>query len=166
MRKILISACLCGHNCTYRGDNNYVDLRIIKDWIDEDRLIPVCPEVKGRLGIPRNPSEIQGDRVVMSDGRDVTEEFERGARETLEIALEEDVIFAILKENSPSCGSNAVYDGTFSGKRIPGEGVTAALLKKNGIKVYNELQIVEAYRELDQAEFDDDMYEEMLMMRF
>ncbi len=166
MRKILISACLCGHNCTYRGDNNYVDLRIIKDWIDEDRLIPVCPEVKGRLGIPRNPSEIRGDRVVMSDGRDVTEEFERGARETLEIALEEDVIFAILKENSPSCGSNAVYDGTFSGKRIPGEGITAALLKKNGITVYNELQIVEAYRELDQAEFDDDMYEEMLMMRF
>ena len=166
MRKILISACLCGHNCTYRGDNNYIDLRIMKDWIDEERLIPVCPEVKGRLGIPRNPSEICGDRVIMSDGRDVTKEFERGARETLEIAQKEDVIFAILKENSPSCGINAVYDGTFSGRRIPGQGITARLLVENGITVYNELQIIEAYRELDQTEYDDEMFDELFGMQF
>ena len=166
MKKILVSACLLGHNCRYDGGSNEVELRIMKDWIAEERVVPVCPEVKGRLGIPRERSEISGDRVITESGKDVTDAFERGARETLELALEEDVIFAIFKENSPSCAINSVYDGTFSGNKVPGQGVTAKLLMDHGIEVYNELQIVEAYRALDEAEWDDDMYDSLLMTQF
>ncbi len=165
MRKILVSACLCGYECTHEGGGNDTGLKIMRDWADEGRLVCVCPEVMGGLGVPREAAEIVGDRVVTAGGRDVSGEYMEGARKTLELARSEDVIFAILKENSPSCGSNAVYDGSFSGKRVPGRGVTARLLAEQGIEIYNELHIVEAYRKLDEEEFNDDIFDEIMSMR-
>ena len=100
--------------------------------------IPVCPEVLGGLRTPRTPAEIRDERVITKDGRDVTEEYVRGAEETLQIAREKNCRRAVLKERSPSCGSGFIYDGTFSKKLIPGDGITVRLLKKAGICVYGE----------------------------
>jgi uncharacterized protein YbbK (DUF523 family) len=101
-------------------------------------LLPVCPEVLGGLSIPRVPCEIKDGRVYTRDGRDVTEEFYLGAKKTLEIARAAGAKRAFLKQRSPSCGCGKVYDGSFSGKIVPGDGITAALLKQNGIEVITE----------------------------
>ena len=98
-------------------------------------IIPVCPEVLGGLRTPRTPAEIRDERVVTKDGRDVTEEYVRGAEETLQIAREKNCRRAVLKERSPSCGSGFIYDGTFSKKLIPGDGITVRLLKKRNLPV-------------------------------
>ena len=103
-------------------------------------MIPACPEMLGGLGTPRPPAEKTGDRILTREGRDVTDAFERGAHAVAELAGDE-VRVAILKENSPSCGSSFVYDGTFSGAKIPGEGVTAALLRQRGIAVFSDEQL-------------------------
>ena len=129
--KILISACLSGKNCKYNGNNNYRK-KIVEHHI-KDYLVEVCPEELGGLSTPRDPSEIVGDKVITNKGFDVTKQFHEGARETLMIAQEENVEMAILKEYSPSCGCNYVYDGTFSNKKIKGIGITAKLLIENGI---------------------------------
>lgn len=109
--------------------------------MDKYNLIPVCPEIMGGLGIPREPAEIFEDKVVNSSGENVTEFFERGARETLKLARLYNSKCAILKERSPSCGYGKVYDGTFSGTLIEGSGMTADLLIRNGIRVLGESQI-------------------------
>ena len=103
--------------------------------------VPVCPEQLGGLPTPRKPSERRGERVVMNDGRDVTAEYRRGAEEALRLARLYGCTAAVLKEKSPSCGCGRVYDGTFSGTLTDGDGVTAALLKENGIKVYGESEL-------------------------
>jgi uncharacterized protein YbbK (DUF523 family) len=134
---ILISACLLGVNCKYNGSNNDVP-GMIKQMKDVT-LIPVCPEQLGGLTTPRPPAEISEEAGIFSkEGKDVTRQFHFGAEETLKIAKMYNCEYAIMKERSPSCGSNQVYDGSFTGKVKPGEGIASALLKRNGIKVYSE----------------------------
>ncbi|MCX5775072.1 MAG: DUF523 domain-containing protein [Firmicutes bacterium] len=110
---------------------------------DKYELVPVCPETLGGLPIPRLPSERQGALVHMRNGGDVTREFTKGAEIALTMAKDHHITKALLKEKSPSCGTKQIYDGTFSRTLITGMGVTAELLKKNGIKVYNENDIEE-----------------------
>lgn len=138
MENVLISACLLGVACRYDGKKCEYDL---KDLKEKYNLIPVCPEIYGGLPTPRVPSEITGDRVINSEGADVTEQYERGAQETLHLAKIFNVKFAVLKERSPSCGKGKVYDGTFSHTIVSGDGVAAKLLQKNGIRVFGESEI-------------------------
>ena len=139
MEKILISACLVGENCKYNGGNNLHSK--IDDLLEKYDLIPFCPEERGGLPTPRNPSEIKGDRVVMNNGKDVTDNFNNGAQLALMLCLYLDIKIAVLKERSPSCGTHQVHDGSFKEKLIDGMGVTAKLLKENGIQVYSEDEI-------------------------
>lgn len=129
--KILVSACLMGENCKYNGGNNYSEK--LHEFIQDHEVIMVCPEVMGGLPTPRLPSEIVDDRVVNSGGIDVTNEFVTGAKKALEYSS--DVDMAILQSRSPSCGTNEIYDGTFSGNKIKGDGIFARMLKEKGIKV-------------------------------
>jgi len=142
---ILISACLLGINCKYSGGNNKI--KELKDLLKNETLIPVCPEQLGGLETPRNPSEIiikNGEKfVVDKNGNDVTLQFLKGAEETLKIVNIFNIKEAILKSNSPSCGFGSVYDGTFSGKLIKGDGITSALLKSKNINIYNEINYFE-----------------------
>lgn len=138
-KRILVSACLLGVPCRYDGASKPVEA--ICALQGEYDLIPVCPEVLGGLPTPRTPSEIVGERVMMRDGRDVTENYRRGAAEALRIARKNDCTLAILKEKSPSCGSGKIYDGSFTRTLVDGDGITAALLKANGIPVIGESEI-------------------------
>lgn len=143
---ILVSACLLGINCKYDGDNNKHE--IVREYLKGKQFILVCPEQLGGLSTPRTPCEIKhGDgidvllgicKVENKDGEDTTENFTKGAKETLKIAKLYNCTEAILKEFSPSCGSNRIYDGTFSGRKIDGQGVTACILKNEGIKIISE----------------------------
>lgn len=135
----LCSACLLGIRCRYDGKSK-PNKRII-GLSRKEALIPVCPEQLGGLSTPRENSEIKGKRVITASGKDKTENMKKGAEETLKIAKLFNIKQAILKQKSPSCGCGKIYDGTFSGKIIKGDGVTAALLKKNKIKVISEEDI-------------------------
>jgi len=133
---ILCSACLLGEKCRYDGQSKADEkVLILSKKVD---FVPVCPEVLGGLSTPREKSERKGDKVFSQSGKDVTREFQKGAEETLKIARENKIRKAILKQRSPSCGSGQTYDGTFSGKIIKGDGMTAELLKRNGIEVTTE----------------------------
>lgn len=134
--KILVSACLLGLPCRYDGSGKAADS--VLALAGRHDLVPVCPEQLGGLPTPRLPAEINEDVVMTSDGQDVTEAFERGAAMALEIACVCGCTHAVLKQRSPSCGSGQVYDGSFSGTLRGGEGVTAALLRRNGICVVDE----------------------------
>lgn len=134
--KILVGACLLGVCCRYNGKGELNPA--IKELLGKHQLIPVCPEILGGLSTPRMPAERQGVRVMTRDGRDVTAAYEKGAEETLKLAELFGCRHAILKERSPSCGNGVIYDGTFQGKRIPGDGKTTELLKKHGIQVAGE----------------------------
>ena len=138
METLLVSACLLGENCKYNGGNNALPAETLAALRARFRLLPVCPERDGGLPTPRLSSERRGERVVNLAGEDVTEAFRRGAELALAAARREGCGLALLKERSPSCGSGVVYDGSFSGTIIPGDGVTAALLKENGLAVYSE----------------------------
>jgi len=131
--RILVSACLLGINCKYDGGNNYS--KEIDEFLKDYEVIPICPEIMGGLPTPRIAAEQLGSRVITEDGRDVTSEFEKGAKECLFLAKKYHVKKALLKLRSPSCGSNEVYDGTFSHTLIKKDGVTADLLKKNGLEI-------------------------------
>lgn len=137
--KLLVSACLLGENCKYSGGNNKNEkvLELSKYF----EIVPICPECFGGLTIPREPSEIVGDRVLSKLGEDVTEAFKIGAEHTLYVAKEANCGIAVLKERSPSCGCGEIYDGSFSGKTIKGNGITAQLLLDNEIEVYGESKI-------------------------
>jgi len=137
--KILVSACLLGENCKYSGGNNKCDEVIA--LAEEHTLIPICPEYFAGLPIPRLPCEIKNGRVYAKDGRDLTEEFSDGAEKALYIAEENGCQTAILKERSPSCGFGKIYDGSFSGTLISGNGFTAQLLYDNGIRIIGESQL-------------------------
>ena len=149
---ILISACLAGRNVKYNGGNNAVPW--LCRWIEchKEQVLLVCPEVLGGLPVPRLPAEIQlqkphsgeflkNRRVVNKAGEDVTAQFLLGAEKVLEIANRYHITAAVLKSNSPSCSGSYIYDGTFSGTRITGQGITAALLIKHGVKVYSEITV-------------------------
>ena len=139
--KILISACLLGVDCKYSGGNNRIPDEKLERLKTEYELIPLCPEAYGGMTTPRAPSERVGDKVVSKCGSDVTEQYKKGAEAALYLAKLFDVKLAILKENSPSCGSGTIYDGTFTGTLVPGDGVTAELLKKHGIAVMGESKL-------------------------
>ena len=139
--RVLVSACLLGVNCRYNGVPKE-DVAVKALLAGEDiTLIPVCPEQMGGLPTPRTPSERKGDGVVSSEGEDRTEAFTRGAEEALRLAKLYGCKAALLKERSPSCGNKEVYDGSFTGNLVSGEGVTAELLRKNGVKVFGESEI-------------------------
>lgn len=141
MKNVLISACLFGEKCRYDGGDNLISrLDEIKKFCN---LFPVCPEVLGGLETPRNPSEIIGENVVSNVGKDVTNEYKKGAEIALETALNNGCRIALMKAKSPSCGSGKIYDGTFSRKLTDGDGITVKLLKEHGIKVFDETQIKE-----------------------
>jgi uncharacterized protein YbbK (DUF523 family) len=137
--KIIISACLAGVNCKYNGQNNYNQK--IMNIIKNNDVILICPEQLGGLSTPRNPSEIRGNRVINNCNEDVTDNYNRGAEEVLRLCKELNIKKAILKSRSPSCGKGIIYDGTFSHKKIQGNGITAALLIKNDIEVLTEEDI-------------------------
>jgi uncharacterized protein YbbK (DUF523 family) len=139
MQNLLVSACLLGHNCKYNGGNNLCEsLKKLRDKYD---FIPICPETFGGLKSPRDPAEICGDCVRLKSGIDVSDAFYKGAEISLKIAKENNCKYAILKERSPSCGVNSIYDGSFSGAVISGHGITAKLLKENGIILFSEEEI-------------------------
>lgn len=136
---ILVSACLMGKNCKYNGGNNFS--QPVLQWLKGKDYLLICPEAEGGLPIPRIPAERQGDRVVDSSGKDVTEYFQRGAAIALERARESGAEIAVLKARSPSCGVHGIYDGSFQGVLVPGMGVTAELLHREGIRLITEDEI-------------------------
>ena len=135
-RKILVSACLAGEHCRWDGGTNLVPE--VKALVDSGKAVVVCPEELGGLPTPRSPSECTGDRVVSSEGKDVTAEFRYGAEQALWICKQKGCKLAVLKSKSPSCGKGVIHNGLFDGGLVPGNGVTAQLLMENGIAVMTE----------------------------
>ena len=135
---ILVSACLLGVACKYSGGDNACPALLDAIKNSEHTFIPVCPEVYGGLPTPRPPAERRGNTVLTENGDDVTAQYRRGAEAALQLAQLTGCTAAILKANSPSCGRGVIYDGTFTHRKVPGDGVTAALLAAHGICVYNE----------------------------
>lgn len=136
MKKILVSACLLGCPCRY--DAKSCGNQEVLDLANDVILIPVCPEQMGGLPTPRIPAEIVGDKIINRDGMDVTKEYELGADMALKIAQLNHVSYALLKQKSPSCGSNMIYDGTFTGHLIEGKGITTKRLEEHNITVFSE----------------------------
>ncbi len=136
---IFVSSCLVGINCKYSGGNNFNEK--IFNMVKKGEAIPICPEQLGGLPTPRKPAEIKiidGKRkVIDNQNNDVTEYFERGAKEVLEFAKKLNITKAILQPRSPSCGVGKIYNGNFEGKLIDGNGILAELLINNGIEVIN-----------------------------
>ncbi|QLH43419.1 MAG: DUF523 domain-containing protein [Coxiellaceae bacterium] len=155
MMKLLISACLLGHKVRYDGKDNLLKNLRLQDLINSGAVVNICPEMMGGLLTPRPPAEIeagktaidvlQGNAKVITDNnQDVTQAYIDGAYKTLIFAQQHHVRIAILKARSPSCGSEKIYDGTFSRTLVTGMGVTAALLSQHGIQVFDEERIDEA----------------------
>lgn len=152
----IVSACLAGVKCKYNAKDNCEPK--IQALLGREKVQLVCPEQLGGLTTPRPPAEIvsgSGEdvlsgkaKVVTKNGVDVTDSFVRGAKETLRIAQLSGAKGAILKEGSPSCGSSLIYDGTFQGVKQPGQGVTAALLRKEGLRVYSENDFLVTMQEI------------------
>ena len=139
--KILVSACLLGARCRYDGESKaHPEMAALAE---QHILIPVCPEQLGGLPTPRPPAERKGERVVTQTGTDVAEQYRRGAEEALKLCKLLGCEAAVLKERSPSCGCGEIYDGTHSKALTAGDGVTAELLKMQGIPVYGESRIEE-----------------------
>ena len=139
--KILVSACLLGKNCKYNGGNNLN--QSVLGFIEGHEVIGVCPEQLGGLSTPRLPAEIVDGVVTNKEGVSVDAEFRKGAQAALAVALENKVDLAILQSRSPSCGVKEIYDGSFSGKKIKGQGVFAKLLSAHGIKVLDAEDVAE-----------------------
>lgn len=139
--KILVSACLLGKNCKYNGGNNLN--QSVLGFIEGHEVIGVCPEQLGGLSTPRLPAEIVDGVVTNKEGVSVDNEFRKGAQEALAVALENKVDLAILQSRSPSCGVKEIYDGSFSGKKVKGQGVFAKLLSARGIKVLDAEDVAE-----------------------
>ncbi len=131
--KIMVSACLLGHNCKYNGGHNFNQK--VFDFIEGHEVIPVCPEVAGGLPTPRVPSEIVNGIVINKDGMNVDREFRTGAQIEFEKAIYANIDCAILQSRSPSCGSKQIYDGTFSKKLVDGQGIFAKMLSENGFQI-------------------------------
>lgn len=145
--KILISACLLGFPCRYDGR------ALEKVNLDGFELYPVCPEVLGGLSTPRPPSERKGRKIVNIKDEDVSESFRLGAKAALEIMKKQNIQVAFLKENSPSCGVDLIYDGSFSGNKVKGKGVFTELLLEKGYRVYSENQIETLKEEMDENNY-------------
>jgi uncharacterized protein YbbK (DUF523 family) len=153
MHKILVSRCLLGHRVRYDGGASG-PFDQLAAWLQEGRVVALCPEVAGGLPTPRAAAEIPGGQgvdvlegrapVMTTEGEDVSAQFLSGARQALELVEQHGIRVAVLKANSPSCGNLQTYDGSFRGVKVSGEGVTAALLKQHGVQVFSELQLPEA----------------------
>ena len=145
--KVLISACLLGDNVKYSGGNNLTPELVTMLEKYNVKIVKICPECFAGLPIPRVPSEIRGDKVYGKDGRDITKEFLVGAEKTYQVAKNKEIDFAILKERSPSCGNSYIYDGSFSGKVIQGQGLTVRKLNEENIVIFSEenLEEIEKY---------------------
>ena len=142
MEKLIISACLLGVATRYDGKSKKaISDEDLKRLSERYHLVPVCPEIYGGLPTPRTPSERVGERVKMQDGKDVTENYSKGAYETLSLAKITGAKKALLKAKSPSCGKNEIYDGSFTGNLTRGNGVTVDLLMANGVEVFSENEI-------------------------
>lgn len=158
MNSVLISACLLGHRVRYDGEALTVSDNILLGWMREGRVVSICPEVVAGMSIPRSPVEISngdgndvlagGATVVDNAGNDVTRYFQQGARKALSLCQQHHIRIAVLAESSPSCGSSRIYDGSFTGRKIAGVGVTTALLHANGIQVFSQFNLVSAERAL------------------
>ncbi|MGH8379779.1 DUF523 domain-containing protein [Pseudomonas sp.] len=157
--KVLVSACLLGQPVRYDGRaSGHPDL--LQRWQSAGRIVPLCPEVAGGLPTPRPPAEIPGGqgsdvlngqvKVVTVAGEDVSAQFLLGAQLALELVRRHGIRIAVLKSGSPSCGNLLTYDGTFSGTRVTGEGVTTALLRREGVQVFSELELEAAEQALKQ----------------
>ncbi len=138
----IVSACLMGQHCRYDGGHNRMPW--VEEFVREASVIAVCPEELGGLATPREPAEQQGNRVMSRSGRDVSRSFHRGAEAAYRVAVaaarlaEEPLQGAILKARSPSCGRGEIYDGSFSGRIVPGNGIFAQLLMEQGVPVITE----------------------------
>lgn len=152
MERVLVSACLLGEKVRYHGGDAACGHPILERWRDEGRLVSVCPERDGGLPTPRPPAEIvgggAGEAVIQrlavvqtANGTNLSDAFRRGAETALDTVKRHGIRVALLKEGSPSCATSYVYDGTFSGTRVAGTGVTAALLESAGVRVFNEASI-------------------------
>lgn len=155
--KVLVSACLLGQPVRYDGRaSGHPD--VLRHWQAEGRVVPLCPEVAGGLATPRPPAEIPGGQgaqvldgqaqVLTVTAMDVTAAFLAGAQQALALVRRHGIRVAVLKAGSPSCGNRLTYDGSFSGVKVAGEGVTAALLRREGVQVFSELELDEAQRAL------------------
>lgn len=150
MQKILVSSCLLGSPVRYDG-GAHGPYSLLQQWQAEGRVVALCPEVSGGLPTPRPPAEIPGGQgaavldgqvpVVDVNGRDVSSAFRAGADMAVQLASRHGIRFAVLKARSPSCGNQETYDGSFSGNRVVGEGVTAAALRRRGVRVFNENEL-------------------------
>ncbi len=143
MEKILVSACLLGQDVRYDGGNCLIQSDLIQKWQKEGRLIALCPEMAGGLPAPRPPCEIREGRVIDASAQDWTKEFDLGAKQALELVEKQQIKYALMKERSPSCGVNMIYDGTFSSIKIPGQGRTSAALAGIGVQLFSEFQLEE-----------------------
>lgn len=163
MERILVSGCLLGRKIRYNGTDKAVGkgeaTNLLARWQQEGRLVPICPELSAGFSTPRPPAEIAegadgaavlagSARVIEDTGQNVTALYLAGAEAALDLARRQGCRFALLTNGSPSCGSSFIYDGSFSGTRLAGEGVTAALLRRNGIRIFDERQIEELARSL------------------
>ncbi|MBN3526689.1 DUF523 domain-containing protein [Paenibacillus apiarius] len=154
---IIVSSCLAGIECRYNGTHSL--RKEIQQLVEQNKAVIVCPELLGGFSTPREPAEIVGgtgedvldgaSKIVERSGSDVTELYVKGAYKTLEMANDMKAAMIVLKEYSPSCGSRMVYDGSFSNQRIPGEGVTAALLRRHGYTVVSETEFEEMLKNKD-----------------
>jgi uncharacterized protein YbbK (DUF523 family) len=161
MQKILVSRCLLGQRVRYDG-GAHGPFTVLQRWQQEGRVVPLCPEVAGGLPTPRAAAEIAGGQgaqvldghlaVLTVEGVDVTAAFVDGAEQALALVMQHGIRLALLKARSPSCGNLETYDGSFSGVRVPGEGVTAALLRRAGVQVFNEAQFEQALLALAELE--------------
>lgn len=152
--KIFVSACLMGEKVRYDGQGKQVTDDIWARWVAQGRIVSLCPELSGGLSVPRRPAEIIGGdgtavwnetaEVEDNAGQSVTSFFQTGATLALQLIQKHKIQMAVLKEDSPSCGVTHIYDGCFSGRKIEGQGVTAALLTENGVRVFSEHQLPEA----------------------
>ncbi|QVM91177.1 DUF523 domain-containing protein [Pseudomonas entomophila] len=159
--KVLVSACLLGQPVRYDGRASGHP-GLLQRWQAEGRVVPLCPEVAGGLPTPRPPAEIPGGQggevldgrvpVVTVAGEDVSEAFLAGARQALALVRRHGIAVAVLKSGSPSCGNRLTYDGSFTGVKVAGEGVTTALLRREGVQVFSELELEQAAQALSHAD--------------
>jgi len=149
--KILISRCFLGENVRYNSETIPFNHPLLTLWQQQNRIIAICPEVSGGLAVPREPAEQQSnsDKVITISGIDVSTQFNFGAEQALTLCQQHNIRFAVLKESSPSCGSTLIYDGSFSNKKIAGQGVTSKVLTQAGIKVFSENNLQELANLLD-----------------
>lgn len=154
MNKVLVSACLLGDKVRYDGNSLFISSDILQDWLEDGRVVSICPEVSSGMSIPRAPAEILGGEgggvlsgeisVIEVNGKDVSDKFLTGANNALSLCKENNIYVAVLADFSPSCGSSFIYNGDFSGTKIEGQGVTAALLSAHGVKVFSQYQLEDA----------------------